>query len=63
MARDLLSFQLHSKEKLMIVTKGDQVVEIIEENVISAFLNNGWKEAKEKAPEAPKPKRKTTKAE
>ncbi len=48
----------------MIVTKDDQIVEINEENVISAFLNNGWKELKGKAPEeAPKPKKKTTKAE
>lgn len=49
----------------MIVIKGDQIVEIHEENVISAFLNNGWSEKKEEAPkEAPKPKKKaTTKAE
>ncbi len=44
----------------MVVIKGDQSVEITNENVISAFLNNGWMEKKEeKAPEeAPKPKRK-----
>lgn len=49
----------------MLVIKGDQVVEIMDENVISAFLNNGWVEKKEeKAPEeAPKPKRTTRKAD
>lgn len=46
----------------MLVIKGDQVVEIMEENVVSAFLNNGWVEKKEeKAPEeAPKPAKRTT---
>lgn len=48
----------------MIFIKDDQVVEITNENVISAFLASGWVEKKEEAPhEAPKPKKRTTKAE
>jgi len=47
----------------MKLVRGNETVEILNENVIEAFKSNGFEEAPEIIEEAPKPKRSTKKAD